>query len=186
MLFSTLDLKCPPLEPKKKNPSRDVLIKEERARNLLTEAEISEALKKTSNIHYVSKGILSTHQIVERILNVTGSSALLFATWAITEKPLRALEHMKNSGKLTSIEALIERKAPSHNPKAFGFMSELFDRVSLTTCHAKVALIENEKHKITLVTSSNWTTNRRIEIGTITDCPDYYDFHKRWIDDERK
>lgn len=134
----------------------------------------------------MSKGLLSTHQIVERILNVVGNSSLLFATWAITERPLRALEVMKNSGMLTNIEALIERKAPSHNPKAFGFMSELFDRVDLTTCHAKVALLENEKYKITLITSSNWTTNRRIEVGTITDCPDYFNFHKTWIEDERK
>jgi hypothetical protein len=84
MLFTTKDLQCPKLEPIKKKKSKSLLSKEQQALTFLTEAEIEDGLQKSLDIHYVSKGILSTHQIVERIVNVVGSSSLLFATWAIT------------------------------------------------------------------------------------------------------
>ncbi|WP_304234788.1 hypothetical protein [Jiulongibacter sediminis] len=155
----------------------------------MTQEELSklpDMLEMGALIEFVTHGAWSLHHLVEKVIEKTGPADVQMSTWAITEKPLRVLERLKSTGKILSLSGIIERKISHHNPKAFGFVQQVFDSVELSKCHAKVTLITNADWQVAIVCSANWTVNRRTEVGTILCNPESVEFHKSWMNGEDK
>lgn len=139
-----------------------------------------------ATIEFVTHGAWSAHHLLEKVLGVTGPANVIITTWAITERPLRTIHRLKAQGLIQKLGGLFDRKLSHHNPKAYGFACEVFDAVVLSTCHAKVTLIENKDWAITINSSANYTVNRRTEVGTIHCCTESVQFHKKWIFENEK
>lgn len=181
MLFSTREL----TSQQSKNLTTAI-----RKGKLLTKAQtmyedtlvkIPYALEQGHYIEFVSDGSWSTHQLVETIIKKTGPVDLILTTWAMTEKPLRSLTRLKQKGQITNLQGLVDKKIKHHNPKAWGMMQMVFDSITPVSCHAKVTLLKNEDWQMSILSSANWTVNRRLEAGTINCTPESYEFHHKWI-----
>lgn len=179
MLLSTETLRSPQLqgnkfEVRKRAAKLDFL--------LPTELEfVPQLLSPETVIEFVTHGAWSAHHLLEKVLLTTGPANVIITTWAITERPLRTIHRLKSQGLILKLGGLFDRKLSHHNPKAYGFAQELFDAVVLSTCHAKVTLIENNEWAIAINSSANYTVNRRTEVGTIQCSKASVEFHKKWI-----
>lgn len=143
--------------------------------------ELPAMIVQNANIEFLTNGAWSSHQLLEKILRTVGASNVIMTTWAITEKPIRTLYKLKNEGLIIKLGGLFDKKVRSHNPKAYGFAKEVFDRIEESSCHAKVTIIENKNWNIAIVSTANYTVNKRIEVGTIRCNKESVDFHKKWI-----
>jgi hypothetical protein len=181
MLLSTSDIRYQPLqEAKAYDLSKKVI---DNYKYLLPEEldNISKLLEHNTVIEFMTQGSWSSHHLLEKILRTVGPSTVIITTWAITEKPIRALYKLKQEGLILKLGGLFEKKIRSHNPKAYGFAKEVFDKLAETSCHAKVTIIENDNWKIAINSSANYTINKRTEVGTIHCSKESVDFHKKWI-----
>lgn len=133
-------------------------------------------------LFYHTTGRWSTHQLTKAVINQVGDADVIITTWAITEKPLRSLLDLKQKGKIKSLTGLFEHKIKSHSSKSFAFAKQFFDEVKLTKIHAKITLISNPEWSITILGSSNWTINRRIEAGVLSTQKEIFEFYKKLID----
>ena len=60
-------------------------------------------------------------------------------------------------------------------------MTSMSDRLVLDEVHAKVTVVYNEKFKIAVVGSANYTENNRYEAGVITTNPAVVDAQLLWM-----
>jgi hypothetical protein len=144
--------------------------------------EVLQALQAGLSVHYVSEGDWSMNDMVLEILKLTGPAELHFTTYAISELPIRQLILAQESGDLTSVHMLIDYRAKVRTPEVFQLASMNVNKFFLTSIHAKVTVIRNAGHCITIVSSANWTKNPRIEAGVITLDRSAGDFHIEWIE----
>ena len=142
---------------------------------------ITHLIEKNFTIEYVTHGAWSTHHVLEKVLMRTGKADITIATWAITEKPLKKLHKLKTLGLIGSLNGHFEEKIKKHHSKALSFANELFDSITFSKCHAKVMLVENSDWNISIVTTSNWTTNKRTEVGILNCSMESVKFHKSWM-----
>ncbi len=183
MLFVTKNIRSQTLQPKTNEQSDRIqrklkLVKVADDTNL---ADVIATLEEGDLIEYVTKGRFSLHNVIERILSVTGPANVTLVTWAMTTKPLQALFRLKQEGKIQALHCLLEHKVPGHNPKSYHFALSFFDTINLARCHAKCVVIENDKIGVVVTTSANLTRNLRIEVGDIKVSKVSVEFAKKWI-----
>ena len=138
-------------------------------------------LPATGSVHYASAGEWSTHELLYHILQQTGTARVYIATWSMTETPARWLGEMLNNGMMERLDLVLAFRTKNHHPGAYHLAKQLAACVRLTALHAKVTVIENAHHSISIVGSANYTNNPRIEAGVICMDKEVAAFHKRWI-----
>lgn len=143
--------------------------------------ELEQLIKQDACIEFVTHGAWSSHQLFEKIINITGPAHVCIATWAISQKPIEKLEKLKREGKILSLKGFLERKIPTHNAKTFGYAQVIFDEIFLTANHAKIMLFENDNWNISVISTANWTINRRTEVGAIFCNQQSVQFQKKWM-----
>jgi len=137
-----------------------------------------------SMVEWVSEGRWSQHQLIETLLHHTGPAHLSIATWAIAQKPLEVLNHLKTEGLILSLYGLFESKIEAYHGKSLAYARGFFDEIRLAKCHAKVTVIINDTWQVAVISSANWTVNRRTESGVIICQPQSATFHHNWIHNE--
>jgi hypothetical protein len=53
--------------------------------------------------------------------------------------------------------------------------------IRLTTCHAKIVVLQNQQWSVAIVGSANFTNNPRIEAGIVSTERAVGDFHRDWM-----
>lgn len=139
-------------------------------------------LPATKDIHFVTKGDWSTHDLVFHLLKFTGPSQLYFTTYSLREYPVRLILNALDAGMLTSVKCILDSKVKSRLPDVFHLAAHNFADVKLTECHAKITVIKNLEHSITIMGSANWTNNPRIEAGFVSMDKSLADFHIDWME----
>lgn len=129
-------------------------------------SDVIEILNDDEMIIFWTKGRWSMHQLIKHLLGITGPSDVTLCTWALTEKPLRVIHNLKETGQIKNLVGLFEHKIKTRG-SAFAFAQQFFDEILLTKCHAKVTILEGEKLSVSIMASANLTQNRRIEAGVI-------------------
>lgn len=166
MLFSTSDL-----DHQTHHDLKSALQSDKTVKRFLSVQEdlatIIPTLEMGDVLEWMTDGRWSSHNLTAHLLKLAGPSDLLIATWAITQEPLEMLERLKTDGSVKRLEGLFESKIQHHNPKAWHYAKGVFDDIWTAKCHAKVTVITNENWNIAVVSSANWTRNRRIEAGVI-------------------
>jgi hypothetical protein len=181
MLFSTENIKCPSSQTQNKDYDFGVRNVKSNYINPDELNELEQLIQQNACIEFVTHGAWSSHQLFEKIINITGPAHICIATWAISQKPMEKLEKLKREGKILSLSGFLERKIPTHNAKTFGYAQVIFDEIFLTANHAKVMLFENEIWNISVISTANWTINRRTEVGEIFCNADSVQFQKKWM-----
>lgn len=133
------------------------------------------------DIHYVSDGDWSTHDLVMELVKQFAPVELFITTYAIREFPVRQLILAQERKEIVDINMLIDYRAKARTPEVFQLASMNMNRIHLTNIHAKVTVIKSEKACITIMGSANWTSNPRIECGVVSMDKALADFHIDWI-----
>ncbi len=134
--------------------------------------------------HFASMGDWSTHDLLFYLLQITGPARVYFTTWAISEYAIRQLYHFIEQGYILELKGIFDYRNGVHKPAELQFLKKITTDIKAAKCHAKVTVIENEKWGITIIGSSNYTRNPRIEAGVICSSRRVAEFHKNWIVNE--
>ena len=144
-------------------------------------SEVIGELAMGETIHYVSMGEWSTHNLLEHCLLQTGPANVYIATWSVSEDGVRHIINAVKSGLITRIHAIFDWRVKIRRPEAFELARFNIADVRLTTCHAKVTVVQNQTWSIAIIGSANYTNNPRIEAGVICCCHDVANFHRDWM-----
>jgi hypothetical protein len=123
------------------------------------------------------------HELLMNLLNYTGPAHLTVSTYAVSETAARTLAMLKEDGELLSICALIDNRVDTRSAGSLQLLRSISEKISLVPCHAKVTLLHNDQHDITIVGSANYTENKRYETGFISASASTRRFHQQWIID---
>jgi hypothetical protein len=137
------------------------------------------------NIHFVTYGRWSMHDLIFYCLKQTGPAHLLIATWSISEISIRNLVKKFTDKEILSVKFLLDPRVKVRNPKPLQMLKANF-QYTFKPCHAKVTTIENEYWNISIIASANLTNNPRIERGIICPGKDVFEFDKKWINEAIK
>jgi hypothetical protein len=114
-------------------------------------------------IHIASLVNWSLHDLIAYLLDFTGPATVHITTWAVSENPVRIINQLVESGLITELNALLDRRIKSQCPQAFQLIKGQWKNVSLVDIHAKVGVIMNEEWAISITSTANLTNKQRIE-----------------------
>jgi hypothetical protein len=134
-----------------------------------------------TDLHYVSHGHWSLHNLLEYILPKVGKADVYIATWSLGEDATRCILNLVDAGWIHRIYAVLDYRAKNRHEAAFYLAQGHFAKIHTTACHAKVTVIVAEGHTLTINGSANYTNNPRIESGVISVSEKVAGFHKKWI-----
>lgn len=143
--------------------------------------ELFPQLHPDRDLHFMSHGEWSTHELIMHLLTKIGPADLYFTTWSLKEYPVRLLMGALENKQLLSITALLDARVRVRNPEVLHLAKAQFTKIREYDCHAKVFVLENSQWKISLVGSANMTNNPRVEACVLSTHPDVAAFHKSWI-----
>lgn len=143
--------------------------------------ELFPSLQRETNLHYVSHGEWSTHELIMHLLTITGPAHLYFTTWSLKEYPVRLLLEAIEDKRLLSISCILDSRVKARNPEVLQLAKNSFVNCREYDCHAKVFVLETESWMVTMVGSSNMTNNPRVEACVLSTDKAVGHFHKHWI-----
>ena len=135
------------------------------------------------NLHFYSWANFNLVRLILFLLRQTGPANLLMTSYSFSQKSIEALLAKKQAGLLLSVRVLIDNRVRVMSPKPFQMLQTAFD-YKCTSVHAKVALIYNDRWKISIVTSQNATDNPKLERGIIFTDPAVFDFDFKTLENE--
>lgn len=134
-----------------------------------------------TDLHYVSHGHWSLHNLLEWLLPKTGTCTIYLATWSISEDATRAIINLSEKGLIKEIFAVLDYRSKNRHEASFYLAKSHFAKIHTTACHAKVTVIECENYVFSINGSPNFTNNPRIESGVISTSKEVANWHKKWI-----
>lgn len=144
-------------------------------------AALLSKLNKEKQLHYVSDGDWSTHDLIMQLLKQLKPAELFLTTYAIREFSIRQLVLAIERKELISINMIADYRAKMRTPEVYQLASQNMNKICLHSIHAKVTVLRSPHGSATIVGSSNLTSNPRIEAGVITLDPEVAKFHMNWI-----
>lgn len=138
-------------------------------------------LEQGKDICFVTGGRWSAHELRAFILKQTGPARVFISTWAMSEDSSRLLLTAIETGLITELNCIFDRRLPVRKPGIMQLAQQICTRISLVDCHAKITVIQNNDWKVTIIGSANDTNNKRIEAGVLLTNPDVALFHERWM-----
>ena len=183
MLVNSSDIiKTVELSPQAKDKKREPNVTQTTEQHAVFIDDSNKILTKTikeikvgNTIHYYSYGNFNLVRLIVHIMKQTGPSNLFMTSYSFSQKSIEQLLFQRKIGNLLSFKVIIDNRVRSLSPKPFQMLSNVFD-YRCSSIHAKVALLWNDKFKITIVTSQNATDNPKMERGTIFTDPHIFDF----------
>lgn len=138
-----------------------------------------------STKHFYSDGAFNLIQLVTYLLKQTGPAHVLLTSYSIAEESVRVLHRKVESGEILDIRFLVDNRVKSMSPKPFDVLARSFPgRYRCRAIHAKVALVYNDKWKITVIGSQNATRNPKLERGIIHTDENIFQFDLKMLEYE--
>jgi len=131
-------------------------------------------------LHYISDGDWSTHDLIMELLKKLKPAELFLTTYAIREFSIRQLVLAIEKQDLLSVNMIADYRAKIRTPEVYQLANQNL-KIFLHAIHAKVIVLRSPTGCVTIVGSSNLTSNPRIEAGVITMDPEVAAFHINWI-----
>ena len=142
-------------------------------------------LRQGEDKHFYSSGAFNLVRLLFYVLRQTGPAHLFLTTYSISMDSIAALRRKKERGELLSVRFLIDNRVRSISPKPFDFLANTFPGCyRCLALHAKVALVYNEKWKVSVVGSQNATHNPKLERGVIHTGLPVFEFDYKMLNDE--
>ncbi len=134
-----------------------------------------------SYIEFCTEGNFSNHQLLQFILEQTGSAIVHLSSWAIKEDSARALVQLKKSGAISELYTVFDSRVKTQDAKHFDFLKSFLNGYGFTKCHAKVMVIQGKEFSVTVIGSANFSRKPRIEVGVINCSYQSANFHVKWL-----
>lgn len=138
-------------------------------------------IKPGISVHYLSRGDWSMHDLVMELLKKYSPADVFISTYAIRETPVRQLIMALDSGKIRQIHMILDYRAKVRTPEVFFLAQQKMTSIYLMPIHAKVCVIRTAEASISIIGSSNWTTNPKVEAGVISMSKEIAHFHIDWM-----
>ncbi len=135
-----------------------------------------EGLQSGNPTPFFHKGEWAVHEVLPILLSSTGKAHVSIATFSVSEDSLRPLFFSIDSGAIASLRLLLDFTVQRHKMDMLGFASHITPHIRIASNHAKLLLIENEQHHVTLLGSANLNTNARWENGVLFSDRNMFDF----------
>lgn len=142
-------------------------------------------LEQGKTIHYYSYGNFNLVRLIMSLIKQTGPVHCFMTSYSISQKSIEAVLKRLEQRELLSFKVLIDNRVKSMSPKPFQMLSSVFN-YRCSSIHAKVALLWNERWKISVVTSQNATDNPKMERGTIFTSAEVFKFDLNALENEFK
>ena len=135
--------------------------------------------------HYYSWGNFNLVRLIIYLIRQTGPVHCLMTSYSFSQTSIEQLQNRIEKKDLLSFRVIIDNRVKTMSPKPFQMLMQSFD-YRCTSVHAKVALLWNDKWKLSIVTSQNATDNPKLERGTIFTDPSVFEFDLNVLEDEFK
>jgi hypothetical protein len=132
-------------------------------------------------IYWVSNGDWSMHEMLTSLLSISGAADVYISTYAMGETPARIVSQLKSSGMIKKLFVVIDSRVDTRTANSFQLLKSISDIIKEVDTHAKVTVIRNNKIKIAVIGSANYTENKRYECGIITTNEAAVDMQINWI-----
>ena len=132
-------------------------------------------------VHFVSDGEWSMHDIVIALLKKFRPAELFISTYAIRDFPIKQLILAQERGEVSGINLVIDSRAQIRSPEGYNLARMNVNRIAQIAIHAKVTVIKSPIGCVSISSSQNWTQNPKIEAGVITCSEEVAAFHIAWI-----
>lgn len=131
-------------------------------------------LSQNQNIPFWSDGDFSMHELLEYLLMQTGKASVRISSFSITEIAIRSFSRLQENGLISELKCLFDFTVKQHRLGLLYFASNIIAAISLTKCHAKLIIIENDEWKVVVIGSANFNINDKKEVGIISAVPAIY------------
>lgn len=135
---------------------------------------------------FSSNGKWAMHHLIAFILKKhTEPAHVMLSTFSLSTEAAHFLINYADSYLIKSLKLIFDTKTKSNNAKAIKLIQNKFE-IYYTNIHAKVTLIHNDNHNITIIGSGNLTANPRIETGVIFTDKETFNFNLNWLNESIK
>jgi hypothetical protein len=111
---------------------------------------------------------LQVADILQWIIDQTGKARVWMTSFSISEEFLRRLFFIEKSGLIESMNIVLDFKATNKTLILWPFIRQTVEHCYLADNHSKILLVENDKHRVAVVTSQNLTRGNRFECGYVS------------------
>ena len=130
---------------------------------------------------YLGTGI-QLYNLLEWTLKQTGKADITVMTFSISEEFIRKVWQLKEKGLIRNITVILDFKAIQKTHNIMRFAGNVFTEMYYAKTHAKLVLIENDLHNISIVGSQNFTRGNREENGIVLNDPSVFVTYKTEIE----
>jgi hypothetical protein len=142
---------------------------------------IIEVVKNGHCSHFFTDGAWSLYELLIALIEVSGPAVMYASTYAMSETSTRCIQKLKQSGMIKQLHCLIDDRAETRSAASLQLLTAIADTCTLARTHAKVTVLEGAKTSVLILTSANYTENKRLECGIVLTDPTACSFHKDWI-----
>lgn len=128
-------------------------------------------------IPVASNGDWSMHHLLEYLLGISGPARVWISSFSINEVAVRTFLNLQDAGLIQELHCLLDLSVKRHNLGLLFFANNIVSGISLSKCHAKMILIENETYTISVVGSANFNINDKKEVAVIHFGRWFFDFY---------
>jgi hypothetical protein len=118
----------------------------------------------SGNQIFLSPGKYSLHQVISKILSLTGPADVDIITYSISDKSLQSLNTMKNKGQILTLNLILSNLVKKHKFNLCTYASHFVDSLMFCNSHIKIAYIKSDKDDLCVISSANLTENLRYEL----------------------
>ena len=133
--------------------------------------------------HFYSWGNFNLVRLISYLIKQTGPAHVFMTSYSFSQKSIEQLQHKIGKGEILSFRVILDNRVRVMSPKPFQMIASSFDYRCISV-HAKVALIWNDRWKITIETSQNATDNPKLERGTIFTDQQVFNFDLTVLENE--
>jgi len=133
--------------------------------------------------HFYSRGNFNLVRLICYLLKQTGPAHLMLTSYSFSRKSIEQLQNRIEKKEILSFKVILDNRVRVMSPKPFQMIATSFNYRCISV-HAKIALIWNERWKITIITSQNATDNPKLERGIIFTDPEILEFDLKNLNDE--
>lgn len=118
-----------------------------------------------------SFGQWELRHVIFHIARLIGPCEVVSTTYGLGPRAARAIVQALDTGIFTSFMFLYDNKVREYKDEAHNICASRFP-VKLTSIHAKITVLRNEKHAVLVAGSANWSdSNNKIEYTTVITDP---------------
>lgn len=146
--------------------------------------EFAEKLTKIEHnklYEFVSFGNWSLKHVIFHLLKLTGKATVYSTTYGLDPGAARGIVDAIGKGIIQEFNFLYDHKIKQYKEEAHYICANTFP-VKITSIHAKVTVIINDKWALAVTGSANWSdSNNKIETTVISTNRKSAEFHRNWI-----